>query len=482
MQDRDWKKVNLSEVKKQFYQPTQEKSRDEVEAFRRQSDIRIVRGQNRTPDPIWTFQEAGFNSDIMRVIEKEQFDKPMPIQSQGWPIALSSLDVVGIGQTGSGKTLAYLLPAIVHIQNQESWMSGDGPIALVLAPTRELAQQIQKVANKFARATQVRNACLYGGAAKNFQIADLRRGAQLVIATPGRLIDLLQQGELSLEDTSYVVVDEADRMLDMGFEPQIRKILGQIRPDRQTLMWSATWPKEVRELAEDFINREDYVHFNIGSTELHANHNIEQEIKIVDQYDKFQTLMQILKNAADEETGLVNDRVLIFTDTKRTADFIDRKMYERRIKSVAIHGDKTQRHREKALQAFKDGKVKILIATNVAARGIDVDNIQLVINYDFPNCIEDYVHRIGRTGRRDRKGKAISFFNEDNARLTRDLIGVMKEAGQEVSEELRQLARYSGGSGFGFRGRPKQNNKKRHRFTETRFQDTFSQKPYYDKF
>lgn len=220
----------------------------------------------------------------MNTIIKQGYEQPTAIQSQGWPIALSGRDMVGIAQTGSGKTLAYILSAIIHINNNNSYKTGEGPIALVLAPTRELAQQIQKVCNDFGRATYLRNTCIFGGAPKGGQARDLERGVEIVIATPGRLIDFLERGTTNLKRCSYLVLDEADRMLDMGFEPQIRKIIEQIRPDRQTLMWSATWPKEVRKLANDFMN--NYLQVNIGSLQLSANHNILQIVDICQEEEK----------------------------------------------------------------------------------------------------------------------------------------------------------------------------------------------------
>jgi ATP-dependent RNA helicase DDX5/DBP2 len=220
----------------------------------------------------------------MNEVKAQGFSAPTAIQSQGWPMALSGRDVVGIAETGSGKTLTYCLPAIVHINAQPLLAPGDGPIVLVLAPTRELAVQIQQEVAKFGKSSRIRNTCVYGGVPKGPQVRDLARGVEVLIATPGRLIDMLESGKTNLRRVTYLVLDEADRMLDMGFEPQIRKILSQIRPDRQTCMWSATWPKEVRQLASDFQN--DFIQVNIGSLELSANHNIQQIVEIMMDYDK----------------------------------------------------------------------------------------------------------------------------------------------------------------------------------------------------
>jgi ATP-dependent RNA helicase DDX5/DBP2 len=221
---------------------------------------------------------------LMKELQAAKFEQPTPIQSQGWPIALKGRDVVGLAETGSGKTLAFLLPAIIHINAQPFLEPGDGPIVLVLAPTRELAIQIQEQAQKFGSSSRIKSTCLYGGVPRGPQIRELRQGVEIVIATPGRLIDMLESGKTNLKRVTYLVLDEADRMLDMGFEPQIRKIVSQIRPDRQTLMWSATWPNEVRALARDFLN--DYVQVSIGNRDITANQRIKQSFEICQEQEK----------------------------------------------------------------------------------------------------------------------------------------------------------------------------------------------------
>jgi ATP-dependent RNA helicase DDX5/DBP2 len=254
----------------------------EVEKIRNDMQIRIF-GEN-VPNPVLSFEDAGFPGYVLKEVLAAGFSKPTSIQSQGWPMALSGRDLVGIAQTGSGKTLSFTLPAIVHINAQPLLSPGDGPIVLVLAPTRELAQQIQIEANKFGSSSRIKNTCLYGGAPKGPQIRDLQKGVEIVIATPGRLIDLIDSGCTNLRRVTYLVLDEADRMLDMGFEPQLRKIVEQIRPDRQTLMWSATWPKEVKRLAQDYLK--DYIQVNVGSMELSASHDITQIVEVCQQVDK----------------------------------------------------------------------------------------------------------------------------------------------------------------------------------------------------
>lgn len=234
------------------------------------------------------------------------------------------------------------------------------------------------------------------------QTRDLRQGVEIVIATPGRLIDHLEAGTTNLRRVTYLVLDEADRMLDMGFEPQMRKIVSQIRPDRQTLMWSATWPKEVQQLARDFLNDPYQVH--VGSLELRANEAIKQIVEVVSDYDKFPRLMSHLRAA---ERGA---KMIVFVETKKGCDQLTRSLRGQGIEARAIHGDKQQHERDHALREFRDGYVPILVATDVAARGLDIKDIQVVINFDMTNTIEDYIHRIGRTGRAGAKGLSITFF------------------------------------------------------------------------
>uniref|UniRef100_A0A8C4NUE8 RNA helicase n=1 Tax=Dicentrarchus labrax TaxID=13489 RepID=A0A8C4NUE8_DICLA len=393
---------------------------------------------------------------VMDVIGKQNWTEPTPIQSQGWPVALSGKDMVGIAQTGSGKTLAYLLPAIVHIQHQPFLEHGDGPICLVLAPTRELAQQVQQVAAEYGRASRLKTTCIYGGAPKGPQIRDLERGVEICIATPGRLIDFLECGKTNLRRCTYLVLDEADRMLDMGFEPQIRKIVEQIRPDRQTLMWSATWPKEVRQLAEDFLK--DYVQINIGALQLSANHNILQIVDVCNDMEKEDKLIRLLEEIMSEK----ENKTIIFVETKRRCDELTRRMRRDGWPAMGIHGDKSQQERDWVLNEFRYGKAPILIATDVASRGLDVEDVKFVINYDYPNSSEDYIHRIGRTARSQKTGTAYTFFTPNNMKQASDLISVLREANQAINPKLIQMAEDRGGRGRGGRGGYKDDRRDRY--------------------
>ncbi|EGP89753.1 uncharacterized protein MYCGRDRAFT_36977 [Zymoseptoria tritici IPO323] len=444
LKTQQWDMNTLPKFEKSFYKEdpaVAARSQAEVDEFRKKAQI-TIQGRD-VPKPVETFDEAGFPNYVMSEVKAQGFDKPTAIQSQGWPMSLSGRDVVGVAETGSGKTLTYTLPAIVHINAQPLLAQGDGPIVLILAPTRELAVQIQEEVSKFGKSSRIRNTCVYGGVPKGGQIRDLSRGVEVVIATPGRLIDMLESGKTNLRRVTYLVLDEADRMLDMGFEPQIRKIIGQIRPDRQTCMWSATWPKEVRQLASDY--QQNFIQVNIGSHELSANHRIHQIVEVVSDFEKRDKMLKHLEAIMEDKAN----KILIFTSTKRVADEITRLLRQDGWPALSIHGDKQQNERDWVLNEFKTGKSPIMVATDVASRGIDVKDITHVFNYDYPNNSEDYVHRIGRTGRAGRTGTAITLFTTDNSKQARDLVGLLTEAKQQIDPRLAEMARYGGGGGGG---------------------------------
>jgi len=321
-------------------------------------------------------------------------------------------------------------------------LKGYGPIVLVLSPTRELACQIQEEANRFGKSSKIKNTCCYGGVPRGPQARDLKEGVEVVIGTPGRLIDFLESGDTNLKRVTYLVLDEADRMLDMGFEPQVRKITSQVRPDRQTLMWSATWPREIQKLARD-ICKESPAHINIGSLDLRTAHTIRQYVEVVQEQDKRGRLKRLLEKVMD------GSKILIFCETKRGGDQLTLEMRLDGWPALCIHGDKKQEERDWVLKEFKEGKSPILVATDVASRGLDVKDIKYVINYDFPGQIEDYIHRVGRTGRAGATGSSYTFFTSDKFRHAKDLIKVLKEASQPVPQELERLADGGGSSGGG---------------------------------
>ncbi|XP_029919097.1 probable ATP-dependent RNA helicase DDX17 [Myripristis murdjan] len=453
LRKKKWNLDELPKFEKNFYTEhpeVQRMSQYEIDEFRRKKEI-TIRGSG-CPKAVTSFHQAQFPQYVMDVLMQQNFKEPTAIQAQGFPLALSGRDMVGIAQTGSGKTLAYLLPAIVHINHQPYLERGDGPICLVLAPTRELAQQVQQVAYEYGKSSRIKSTCVYGGAPKGPQIRDLERGVEICIATPGRLIDFLEAGKTNLRRCTYLVLDEADRMLDMGFEPQIRKIVDQIRPDRQTLMWSATWPKEVRQLAEDFLR--EYVQINIGALELSANHNILQIVDVCMETEKDNKLIQLMEEIMAEK----ENKTIIFVETKKRCDELTRRMRRDGWPAMCIHGDKSQPERDWVLTEFRSGKAPILIATDVASRGLDVEDVKFVINYDYPNSSEDYVHRIGRTARSTNKGTAYTFFTPGNLRQARDLVRVLEEARQAINPKLLQLVDSGRGGGGGGRMRYRGSN------------------------
>jgi len=415
---------------------------EEATEYRRVHEMTIV-GQG-IPKPVRTFEEASMPEYVLAEVTRLGFPAPTPIQSQGWPMALLGRDMIGISATGSGKTLAFLLPAIVHINAQPYLERGDGPIVLVIAPTRELAVQIKEECDKFGSTSSIKNTCVYGGVPKGQQCRDLRNGVEICICTPGRMIDMLDQNVTNLRRVTYLVLDEADRMLDMGFEPQIRKIVSQIRPDRQTLMWSATWPKEVKSMADSFTT--DPYQVTIGSLEIRANKNIRQQFMFIEDFDKAREIQKILREKYE------GGRILVFSETKRNCDQVTQMLRRDGFNAKAIHGDKSQQERDWVLNEFKKGECNLMIATDVAARGLDIDDITLVINFDMPNNIEDYVHRIGRTARAGKKGEAMSFFTNKNAGLARPLIDILRAADHEVPPQLMQMQGMRGGGGGGRRG------------------------------
>jgi len=332
---------------------------------------------------------------------------------------------------------------MIHINAQQYLKPGEGPIVLVLAPTRELAVQIKEECDKFGKSSEVKNTVVYGGVKKHTQIRDLQSGVEILIATPGRLIDHLEAGNTNLKRVTYLVLDEADRMLDMGFEPQLRKVVGQIRPDRQVLMWSATWPKEIQGLANDYL--QDYYQVTVGSLDLTANKDVTQIIETCEDKDKYRNLVRYLK-----EHWSPTDRVLVFVETKKGCDMLTRSLRSDGYQARAMHGDKSQEERDWTLREFKSMQSTLLVATDVAARGLDVDDIKIVVNFDFPKEMDSYIHRVGRTGRAGKKGYAVSFFvSEKNGRLARELIEILTRSEQEVPPQLQQMSAFSGSRGGG---------------------------------
>ncbi|CAN3377139.1 hypothetical protein DIURU_003610 [Diutina rugosa] len=428
--------------------------------FDQYDDIPVEATGEGVPEPITSFTHPPLDALLVENVEMARFTKPTPVQKYSVPIVAAGRDLMACAQTGSGKTGGFLFPVL-----SESYMNGPAPIPenmgsfsfnkcfptiLVMAPTRELVSQIFEEAKKFAYRSWVRPCVVYGGAEIGNQMRQLERGCDLLVATPGRLKDLLERGKVSLANIKYLVLDEADRMLDMGFEPQIRHIVQECDmpgvQHRQTLMFSATFPRDIQMLARDFLK--EYIFLSVGRVGS-TSENITQKVIYVEDDEKKSALLDIL---ASEDKGLT----IIFTETKRMADNLADYLYGHNFPATAIHGDRSQYEREKALAQFKSGSAPILVATAVAARGLDIPNVSHVINYDLPSDIDDYVHRIGRTGRAGNTGEATAFFNRNNKAIAKGMVELLSEANQEVPEFLNKIAReaaFSRGPGRGRGGR-----------------------------
>ncbi|MCJ1273467.1 RNA-dependent ATPase [Puttea exsequens] len=364
------------------------------------------------------------------------FKSPTPIQAAAWPFLLSGRDVVGVAETGSGKTLAFGVPCVQSITSSQLSKSRVSAKAVIVSPTRELAVQIHTQIEQLATPFSLSTVCVYGGVPKDEQRTALRKAA-IIVATPGRLNDLIEEGSANLSHVKYLVLDEADRMLDKGFEDAIRIIISQTSTlNRQTLMFTATWPPSVRELAATFMHNP--VHIAIGAHnptgELRANNSITQIVEVVDPRAKEQRLLQILKQY--QSGPAKNDRILVFCLYKKEAARVETMLRTRGFRVAGIHGDMSQTARSASFTAFKSGAVPLLVATDVAARGWDIPAVKMVVNVTFPLTTEDYVHRIGRTGRAGEKGVAVTLFTELDKGLAGGLVNVLKAAGQTVPEDL----------------------------------------------
>ncbi|KAK9809444.1 hypothetical protein WJX73_008058 [Symbiochloris irregularis] len=418
-------------IRKRLYTQTASLSEAEVESWRQERSITV---DDCSLNPVLQFEQAGFPADVL--LSTEQFVAPSPIQAQCWPVVLSGRDVVGIAATGSGKTLAFGLPAICHTLAQPGGpdKSPNQPQVLIVAPTRELVQQIADVMCEAAGHCALGCIAVFGGSSRKQQVRLLRNGlVHIVVATPGRLQDLVADGSCRLDKVTYLVLDEADRMLDLGFEPAIRAIAGGIRADRQTLMFSATWPASIQRLAMDFLCNAARV--TIGSKDLSASHSIAQVVEVMEQGQRDGRLEALL-----QKHGGSKQRILVFVLYKKEAARVEGQLLRKGWKVAAIHGDLSQDKRTAAINAFRDGSVPLLVATDVAARGLDIPDVALVLNFSFPLTVEDYCHRIGRTGRAGKTGLAHTFFCPASDRQRAgELINVLREAGQPVPEKLLQF-------------------------------------------
>lgn len=426
--------------------------------FEKYDDIPVSATGQNVPPSINEYSDLPLGKIVEDNIALCGYKQPTPCQKYSIPILKNDLDMITCSQTGSGKTAAFLLPIISNIAEKGPWDNSYAsaphmkirkayPYALILAPTRELVSQIFNEAQKLTYRSSIRCTQVYGGAGANPQIDSLLQGGNIVVATPGRLIDLIARGVVGLESIRYLVLDEADRMLDMGFEPQIRQIVEKNgmpkKADRITSMFSATFAKDVQKVARDFL-RPGYAFLTVGRVGSTSENITQTVLECHTMREKNRILVDTLMGVGQDE------KVLVFTNQKRQADQLTRDLNHRGMKAVSIHGDHTQKLRESSLRDFKKGHSNILIATDVASRGLDIPNVKMVINFDMPNDgIDSYVHRIGRTGRAGHQGEAIALFNPDSdGHIAKDLVNLLKEAGQEEVDFLDQFVAENRGRRF----------------------------------
>ncbi|KAK3090638.1 hypothetical protein FSP39_013319, partial [Pinctada imbricata] len=418
-------KIYYAPFRKNFYVEVPEIARltnEEVDAYREELEGIKVRGKN-CPKPIKSWAQCGVSKRIMEV-----FRKLRPI-----PAVMSGRDLIGIAKTGSGKTLAFLVPLFRHVMDQAPLDEEDGPIVVIMTPTRELALQITSECKKFSKALGLKAVCVYGGTGISEQIAELKRGCEIIVCTPGRMIDMLSANNgrvTNLRRCTYIVLDEADRMFDMGFEPQVTKIIDSVRPDRQTVMFSATFPRQMEALARKILNKP--IEVQVGGRSVVCK-DVEQHVIIIDEDKKFLKLLELL--------GIYQERgsVLVFVDKQEHADELMKELLTHSYPCMSLHGGIDQYDRDSTIVDFKNGNVKLLVATSVAARGLDVRHLILVINYNCPNHYEDYVHRCGRTGRAGNKGFAFTFITPEQERYAGDIIKALELSGTEVPSDLEKL-------------------------------------------
>lgn len=461
----DHTEIDYAPFEKNFYQEHEELSSltgTQVIELRQKLNLRVSGAA--PPKPCTSFAHFGFDEQLMHQIRKSEYTQPTPIQCQGVPIALSGRDMIGIAKTGSGKTAAFIWPMLVHIMDQKELEPGEGPIAVIVCPTRELCQQIHAECKRFGKAYSLRSVAVYGGGSMWEQSKALQEGAEIVVCTPGRLIDHVKKKATSLQRVTYLVFDEADRMFDMGFEYQVRSIASHVRPDRQTLLFSATFRKKIERLARDIlVDPIRVVQGDIGE----ANEDVTQVVEMLpNPSDKWSWLTRRLVEFTSSGS------VLIFVTKKANSEELATNLTQEGYSLGLLHGDMDQSERNKVISDFKKKNLPVLVATDVAARGLDIPSIRTVVNYDVARDIDTHTHRIGRTGRAGEKGVAYTLLTNKDTSFAGDLVRNLEGANQAVSKELMDLAMQNpwfrksrfkggkgkklniGGGGLGYKERP----------------------------
>ncbi|CAL8365521.1 unnamed protein product [Lota lota] len=431
----DHQKIQYEPYRKNFYVEVPELARmtpEDVHCYRLELEGITVKGKG-CPKPIKTWVQCGTSMKILNALKRHSYEKPTPIQTQAIPAIMSGRDLIGIAKTGSGKTIAFLLPMFRHIMDQRPLEEGEGPISVIMTPTRELALQIAKECKKFSKPLNLRVVCVYGGTGISEQIAELKRGAEIIVCTPGRMIDMLgaNSGRVTnLRRATYVVVDEADRMFDMGFEPQVMRIVDNVRPDRQTVMFSATFPRAMEALARRILAKP--IEVLVGGRSVVCS-DVQQHVLVIEEDKKFLKLLEILGHYQEKGS------VIIFVDKQEHADALLKDLMKASYPCMSLHGGIDQYDRDSIINDFKNGTCRLMVATSVAARGLDVKQLILVVNYNCPNHYEDYVHRAGRTGRAGNKGFAYTFITDDQARYGGEIVKALELSGSPVPPELEKL-------------------------------------------
>uniref|UniRef100_A0A8C6L2C5 Probable ATP-dependent RNA helicase DDX46 n=1 Tax=Nothobranchius furzeri TaxID=105023 RepID=A0A8C6L2C5_NOTFU len=427
----DHGKIQYEPYRKNFYVEVPELAKitpEEVNAYRLELEGITVKGKG-CPKPIKTWVQCGVSMKILSAMRKHSYEKPTPIQAQAIPAIMSGRDLIGIAKTGSGKTIAFLLPMFRHIMDQRPLEEAEGPISVIMTPTRELALQITKECKKFSKSLGLRVVCVYGGTGISEQIAELKRGAEIIVCTPGRMIDMLGANSGELDGYLHVFLVNSQKKKTVC-HLQVMRIVDNVRPDRQTVMFSATFPRAMEALARRILSKP--IEVQVGGRSVVCS-DVEQHVLVIEEDKKFLKLLEILGHYQEKGS------VIIFVDKQEHADGLLKDLMKASYPCMSLHGGIDQYDRDSIINDFKNGACRLMVATSVAARGLDVKQLILVVNYNCPNHYEDYVHRAGRTGRAGNKGYAYTFITEDQARYAGDIIKALELSSSPVPPELEQL-------------------------------------------
>ncbi|KAH7934987.1 hypothetical protein HPB52_002563 [Rhipicephalus sanguineus] len=429
----NWKNVQLQPFEKNLYEEhpaTASRSMAEVEAYRKSNGV-SVKGRD-VPKPILALEESNFPDSVLkaRIAARRDYTSPTCIEAHCWPIALSCRNILGIAETGSHKALAYVLAAVMHVSRQPPLQRHEGPIAVVVAPTRELAKQIHSVASELGEHAGVRSVCAVSGARRRGQYAELSGGCHIFVATPGRLIEFLDEGKVNLHRCTYLVLDEVDRMLMMGYEPHVLKIAELCRPDHQTIMWLTSWQKELKTLVEDLLD--DYVEIKFGTTPLPVENSVEMTVDVCQEKDKEAKLAELFDDVLKKKT----DRAVVFTDRRWKVEEIAFKLRQRGWSAIGLHGKKDKKERDWVLSMFRSGAETVLVTTDVVVQDLYFGKVRLVVNYNCPDCSKVYAHRSRHVQHADEPGVVHTFVLPNQHRQAKTLIEILEEAKQPVTPEL----------------------------------------------